>query len=68
MPIPISSTPWTPQHNDRMTLLRDCGFDVYFITDWLVGEFGGPSEWEVVLHKMQKQYFWEACGVDIDSL
>jgi hypothetical protein len=50
-----------------MMLLRDCGFDVYFITDWLVSEFGGPREWEVVLHKMQRQYFWETCGVDIDS-
>jgi hypothetical protein len=68
MPVPISATPWTPQHTDRMMQLRDCGFDVYLITDWLVSEFGGPKEWEVVLHQMQRQYFWETCGVDIDLL
>jgi len=51
-----------------MTTLRDMGYDVHEITDYFIFNFGGPKEWEVVLHKMQVQYFMERCGVDIDQL
>jgi hypothetical protein len=51
-----------------MTTLRDIGCDVYEITEYFISMFGGPKEWEVVLHKMQVFYFLEKCGVNIDEL
>jgi hypothetical protein len=68
MPVPLSTTTWTTQHHLWMTTLKDWGWDVYEITNYFIAEMGGPKEWEVVLHKMQVEYFRQRCGVDIDEL
>jgi len=49
-----------------LVILKAQGFDVYFITKYLVFEFGGPRETEVVLRKMQELYFWDKLAVRLD--
>ena len=53
---------------ERLVILKAQGFDVYFITQYLMIEFGAPREHEVVLRKMQEMYFWEKMGVRLGRI
>jgi len=52
---------------DTLKLLRAQGCDVYYITNYLTGLYGGPKEFDVVLRKMQEIYFWERMGVKMGA-
>ena len=52
----------------RIKFLKAQGFDVYFITRYLVAEFGAPKEVDVVLRKMQEMYFLQTMGVKLGEV
>ncbi|RDI81404.1 hypothetical protein Vi05172_g8576 [Venturia inaequalis] len=68
MPIPTSPHPWTPSMLNTLLVLKAEGFDVEYITKYLIGVFGGPREVQVVLRKMQEIYFWEKMGVRMNEV
>ena len=68
MPIPCWPGTWTPAMLARIKYLKTQGFDVYFITRYLVAEFGGPKEFDVVLRKMQEMYFLQTMGIKLGDV
>lgn len=53
---------------NTLLVLKAEGFDVEYITKYLIGVFGGPREVQVVLRKMQEIYFWEKMGVRMNEV
>lgn len=68
MPIPSSPHLWTPSMLNTLLVLKEEGFDVEYITGYLIHVFGGPREVQVVLRKMQEIYFWEKMGIRLGGV